>query len=338
MNVYKLVSSLLIVLCVSTISVSAEEEAITLNAVTIVDCTGKLVCIDLPVERIISLSARSSEIISAQGANDKIVGKSSSSTYPPILQDIKDVGASSYRPNVELIMELNPDVLIADGMLSDENRCLFEDAGIAVVVESFVDPIEVINSINNLGVITQKEDRSQEMTSFIQQYQNIIDERLSDLKPEERSDLFLEFLHPYQTWSSGSSYHELITTIGGYNIASEEPVSYPLVSAEWVVERNPEIIVRVESINKEPIEEDMKEIRDEILSRPGLSEIDAVKNNQAYVINSRLTGGVLSIVGELYLAKWTHPDLFSDIYPEQVHRELVEEFYGLEPEWKYVYP
>ncbi len=65
----------------------------------------------------------------------------------------------------------------------------------------------------------------------------------------------------------------------------------------------------------------------------------AVEDGRVHIISSRVTkGGVRSIVGSLYLAKWFHPDLFEDIDPEAVHRELVQKFYGLELEGVYVYP
>ncbi len=51
-----------------------------------------------------------------------------------------------------------------------------------------------------------------------------------------------------------------------------------------------------------------------------------------------MTTGVRSIIGELYLAKWFHPDHFEDIDPEEVHEELVQQFFGQELEGVYVYP
>jgi len=51
-----------------------------------------------------------------------------------------------------------------------------------------------------------------------------------------------------------------------------------------------------------------------------------------------VASGIRSVVGDLYLAKWFHPDLFKDIDPEAVHRELLQKFFGLEPDGVYVYP
>jgi iron complex transport system substrate-binding protein len=82
----------------------------------------------------------------------------------------------------------------------------------------------------------------------------------------------------------------------------------------------------------------MEEMRDEILSRPGLSDVAAVKDCRVYIIASGIVGGAPSIISDLYFAKWFHPNLFEDIDPEEVHEELVQEFFGLELEGVYVYP
>ncbi|MEW6171519.1 MAG: hypothetical protein AB1510_00415 [Bacillota bacterium] len=34
--------------------------------------------------------------------------------------------------------------------------------------------------------------------------------------------------------------------------------------------------------------------------------------------------------GECYIAKWLHPELFRDVNPEAVHKEMLEKFYGEE--------
>lgn len=47
------------------------------------------------------------------------------------------------------------------------------------------------------------------------------------------------------------------------------------------------------------------------------------------MMSGKITSGVRAIVEELYLAKRLHTQLFTDIGPESVHRELVKEFCGL---------
>ena len=330
-------------LCLCLLSLSfagctKEAAPLSSEAATIVDSTGKSVDVPLTVMRIVSITSPASEIICALGVGDRIVGRSSYSIYPPSIVDVPVVAESSYTPNIELILELDPDLVIADTILSDNYRERIEDAGIPVIVESSSDPATAISVVNNLGIILGEEGRADEIIGFIEQYQKIVEERTDDLEEEDKPEVFLEWSQPYHTASSETPFQSHITAAGGINIAGEESAQYPTVSPEWIAEKDPDIIVRCVFATEDLTEEMLKDARDEILSRPGLSSVKAVEDDQVYILGGPMISAVRSVVGELYLATWFHPDLFEDVDPDEVHEELVQKFYGLELEGVYVYP
>lgn len=250
----------------------------TEDIVTIVDGTGELVDVSLPVEKIVSITSRASEIVYALGSGDKIVGRDSYSFYPSSLEGVPVVARSSRSPNVELIHKIDPDLVIADSMLSEEDRRKIESAGI-------------------------------------------------------------EIGYPYSTMASATTFHNLTVAAGGINIAADQPVDYPTVDPEWVVERDPDIIFSyATNTADENLTDKMKEIHDEIISWPELVDVKAVKNDQVYILGNPVAWGISSVVGDLYLAKWFHPDLFEDIDPEAVHREFLLKFFGEQLTEKSVYP
>jgi len=308
------------------------------NTVTIVDGTGESVDVSRPVMRIVSITSRTSEIICALGAGDRIAGRDSYSIVPKSLEDVPVVAGSSYTPNVELILELEPDLVIADSMLSDDYRQRIEDAGIPVIVETSWDPTTVATVVSHLGIVLDEEDRAGEIIGFIEQYHDIVEERCADLEEEDKPVVFFEWSQPYHSGASGTLFHNLTVASGGINVVGDEPAKYPTVSPEWLAERDPDIILRLVSSTEDLTVEMMEEARDEILSRPGLSSVKAVEDDRVYILSSPVTTGVRSIIGELYLAKWFHPDLFEDIDPEEVHEELVQKFFGQKLEGVYVYP
>ncbi len=79
-------------------------------------------------------------------------------------------------------------------------------------------------------------------------------------------------------------------------------------------------------------------MRDEILSRPELANVKAVREGRVHVLNSKANSGLRSIIGELYLAKLFHPQLFEDVDPEEVHRDMIRRFFDLYLEGAYAYP
>ncbi len=76
--------------------------------------------------------------------------------------------------------------------------------------------------------------------------------------------------------------------------------------------------------------ESLKGSYNEIISRTGLKDSDAVKTNRVYVTSGAINGGIPSVVGDLYYAKLAHPDLFEDIDPVIVYQELMKNFFEIE--------
>ena len=104
------------------------------------------------------------------------------------------------------------------------------------------------------------------------------------------------------------------------------------VDAEEVARRNPDVIIRIAKEEGGYDTSDVTELsdlRDEIMSRPELSEVSAVKNRRVYVISTDILGGVRHFVGMGYIAKWLYPEMFSDLNPEEIHWQYLVEFQGL---------
>ncbi|OPX78774.1 MAG: Cobalamin-binding protein precursor [Methanosaeta sp. PtaB.Bin039] len=307
--------------------------------ITIIDFTGHEVDISAPVNTTISLAGAGSEIIWALDGGKSMIGRSEYSDFPPIIENVPIVGKSSNSPDLEKILELKPDLVIADGMLSEEDRKVLEEDGVAVIVERFTDPYRTLLFIENLGKALGKQERADELFSLLKGYQDLIKERTSGLTPEDKPTVFLEWLaRPYHSASNGTSYHNQVTFAGGVNIAADETVNYPDVSPEWVMEKNPDILLHILGSTANYSEEELRVRRDEIMSRPELQNLRAVKEGRVYVLSGTVITGVRSAIGELYLAKWFYPELFEDINPGSEHERLIEKFYNIELEDAYGYP
>ena len=327
-----------ILICISLLVIAGNAEN-----VTIVDSAGHSVSVEAPVHKVVSLGTGDAGYIYALDGGKCLVGRDSYSYFPNDLQKVPVAGSSSYAPDLELIMKMNPDLVVADSMMSEDNRKKLESAGIPVLMEWIADPQQGIKVMDDLGLVLGKEERAQELIGFIKKYQDLIQERISSLKQEDRPKVFFEWTQtPYYTVANGSSSDTFIGLAGGINIAKNlgnATHSFLSVSPEWVIKTDPDVIIQTPASNKPYNETDLKGFRDAILSRPELRDVKAIKTGRVYVISSEVTYGVRSIIGELYLAKCFNPELFKDIDPDSVHRELVEKFYGMSLEERpYVYP
>jgi iron complex transport system substrate-binding protein len=228
-------------------------------------------------------------------------------------------------------------------MLSDDNLKELENAAIPVMIESLVDPAKDIEVMEKLGKIMGKEKRAKEITDIIKGYQDQIQERISGVKAEDRPKVFFEWAgKPYYTVSNGNPSDTLIRLAGGDNIAKDMGNSthtYPTVDPEWVVEVDPDVIIQQRSSDKAFTEDELKALRDEILARPELGDVKAVKDGRVFLISGELRYGVRSVICQLYMAKLFYPELFKDIDPEEIHQELAQKLYGLsQMDGVYVYP
>ena len=315
------------------------------ETITVEDGTGVQVVINTPVERIVTLNDGLTEIICALGCEDKIVGRDSTSTFPSSIAEKPSVG-ESYAPNLEILLELEPDLVIADSMLTynNETRGKIEAAGIPVFISDPTDPQPDPNSnetsidftsnvVSKLGLILDKKDEANEIIDYMQYYENLVNERIENLAPSEKKPLvYYEFISSWMTAVTPS-----ITQAGGVNIAANESTYAPTLSPEYVVEKNPDVIIRMISSPNHNMT-DFKTMRDEILNRPGLGEVTAIKEGKVYICDYEIRGGIRCVVGWLQWAKWIQPNLFEDIDPAAVHAELIQKFFGVNLEGVYAYP
>ncbi|MEM3161814.1 MAG: ABC transporter substrate-binding protein [Candidatus Bathyarchaeia archaeon] len=316
-------------------NVSVESE--TQSLLSVVDWQGVNVTLQAPARTIISLSSGMTELIYALGCGDKIIGRDSYSEFPPEVLNRPVVAPHSYHPPLEQILELKPDLLVANtNLVYDENdtRKTLEAVGIAVYVDETSSPSRVKECIRNLGTLLGVEERARRLIEFIEYYENLIKIRLSNISESEKPKVYFEIFREWNTAAYGSIANELLEFVGAINIAADLTTPYPIVSPEFVVDKNPDMIIRM----KMSWDPDYPELYEKIKNRPELRYVNAIVNNKIFLYDPNIMQGFRYPVGLLYWAKWLHPNLFNDINPEVIHSQLVQEFLGLPLEGTYAYP
>lgn len=140
-------------------SINAGE---TIYPVKITDSYGKEVTLDKEPKKVISVAPNISEIIFDLGSGEKLVGRTNYCDYPQEVTSVESIGTMR-TPDIEKIISLEPDIVIASTHFNEENSKKLEDAGITVISlyeENNVDGVYTM--IETLGTALNKNDKAKE--------------------------------------------------------------------------------------------------------------------------------------------------------------------------------
>lgn len=314
------------------------------NKISITDSLGRKVVLDKPVSRAVVANAYNTELINAIGAIDDVVGVDFN-----IYQDqegfknkfTKDmvIGKSQRELNYEKIIELKPEVLIltSNGAWQDAEAKL-SPFGIKVInVDAYyTDKFE--DNLLLLGKIFGKEKEAVECADYFSSKLKYIDEQLKNVP---RRSIYFEYRKAGNTTIPGNYFYEMVNLAHGDNIFKE--AKNVNIDIEAVIEKNPQYIVKVSDTNvfssyNPPTVAEHKAIYDNICSRPGWDQIDAVKNKKILLLSHYVHGGASKLVGTMYIAKFLYPEYLPDLHPENVFKDWLTKYQHLDYVAGHTYP
>ena len=247
---------------------------------TFKDSMGREITLHKPPARIIPLAPSLTEIVYFLGLSERVVGVTEFSYYPP--EALKKPKVGSYvKLNVERIISLSPGLAIST---KDGNQPgvieLLEQAGIQVFIVNPRNVKDVIDTISQIGKVCGVSEKAEVL---VEQLKHRMERVQSAIATKKRPLVFLQInLRPIMTVNRNTFHHDLITLAGGRNLAQDEPITYPRISREEVIRRQPDVII-ISSMDRGG---GFEEVREEWLQWPS---IPAVKNNRVHLINSDLT-------------------------------------------------
>jgi len=301
------------------------------TVVSIRDSLGRTIHVPYPVRRIVALNSDVLEIVRTLRAKEYIVGVFSEIVREPEfwgdLAQKPKVG--SWRdPDLEAIAVLAPDVVVAYGR--NPGPALEQKAnllGIQVLRLDFYKIDKLEEEVRTFGLLLDRRQEAEHFCELHRQHLKMIQERVT--LTSRRPKVYIESYTDYHAAGPGSGGHEMCILAGGSNIAANLSIPFPRVTPEWVLTKNPEVIVKAASYGngyslKNPIPFNQR--RDVIMRRPAWHFIPAVKAGNVHVMDSAIWTGPRAIIGVSHMVRWIHPDLFSDLDPKALHRTYLEIF------------
>jgi iron complex transport system substrate-binding protein len=278
----------------------------TTEPILLIDGFGRDVRIPEPAQRVVSLAPSSTEILFAVGAGAQVIGRDELSDYPPEAIEVASIGTTYGELNVEAIVALEPDLVLAAMINSPEHIQALEDLGIVVfVLPNPMGMDELYDVLEMTGRLTGHETESEDLVDQLEIRVETVIETLTDAEPVP---IFYEVdgTDPNAPWTTGPGTFQdvLINLAAGENIASDIEL-WGQLSLEEIVARNPAVIVFSDSPWVTTTPESLAE-------RPGWGEITAVVNGDVYGIDANWIDrpGPRYVDALEALANLLHPELF----------------------------
>ncbi len=239
------------------------------------DDLGNEVTFKSPPKRIVSLAPSNTEILFAVGAGDQVVGVTDFCNYPEDALKKEKVGGFS-NPNIEKIISLKPDFVFGARGNPKDLLLRLSDMGIKTLAFDPRSIEDVFSLIKLIGDITDHPDEANELLVKLMEKRKKVDD---EVKKFEKKRVYLEIWNnPYMSAGKNTFVGKLIEEAGGINIAENAKGDWPILSQEYIIKENPEVII-LGYMGADP---------GDVKKRPGWENIDAVKNGRIYTINPDL--------------------------------------------------
>jgi iron complex transport system substrate-binding protein len=281
-------------------------------------------------ERLIVTNPDALEVLFGLGASKSIVGISD--TPKSFIEKSNNwaVIGNWRTPNIEAIVNMNPNIIVAykkwpDPASFDDKLRNFK---ISVERMDCFRISEYHSDIYRLASLVGKEKEADMMINDFDKIIDIIENAVTDIGIQVR--VYFEFTD-FTAMGPETGGDEILKIVNAKNIASHLKVPYPKISTEWLLEENPDVIIK--SITVDSVTVDMYEA---LLSRPGWDKLDAVKNRRVYLISSELCSSPRAMIGSLYVGKWCYPEKFALVNPDSVHSCWLKKYCGNASGNKYI--
>jgi iron complex transport system substrate-binding protein len=219
--------------------------------------------------RLVTLAPNLAENCFAIGQGGNIIASSEYTDFPEQAKKIPTVGAFS-NPSLEKLLVLSPDlILVTDGTpLAVVER--LRRMGRKVYADDPKSLSAIVEAVRSLSVVLGAPDHGFEVA--LSMHRSIVRVAVAAKKLTSKPAVYVEIWNsPLMSAGKGTFVSDLISVAGGFNIADETNTAWPVLSEEYVISHNPDIIVVASGMGS-----------GDVVGRTAFSTVNAVKQGHVY--------------------------------------------------------
>lgn len=192
-------------------------------------------------ERIVTLSPHLAELVHSAGAGERLVGVSAYSNFPPDVASLPQVG-DAFAVDLERLAVLNPDLLLAwESGTPARTVDRLRDSGYRVEVLRTRSLDDIAQSLERIGRLTGQAGLA---TAAAERFLRSLRELAVDTTNAAPVTVFYQVAaRPLYTVNGQHYVSEIVELCGGANVFADLNDLAPAVSAEAVLERDPQVFI-----------------------------------------------------------------------------------------------
>lgn len=244
-----------------------------------VDDAGNELCLPAPAQRIATLSPGATELMFSAGGGEKVVAVVEYSDYPPAALDLPSVGNNA-RLDLEALLALKPDLIIT--WVTGNPEAQVEQLRTLGLPVFAIEPRtfeSVATAIERLAVLAGTRTKGFAEAERFRAGMNALSGQYADVKT--LPVFYQVWGQPLMTINNEHLIGKALTLCGGKNVFGDVPRLVPRVSAEAVLQADPDALIAASA----------KGVRDDQLDQwqdyPGLSAVQ--KDNLVFVPASSIS-------------------------------------------------
>ncbi|SIR21265.1 ABC transporter substrate-binding protein [Halanaerobium kushneri] len=294
------------------------------------DMVGRQITVPARINRVVTTYKSATQFVLALDAGEKLVGVSAKTDKQPLfiklqpeLAELPQVGSKRNGINLETTLSLDPDLVILyphrDAL---ETAAKLERQGVTAMIIN-PESLQLIKETTELlGKVLDREKQAAKVLSAYNRIASLTAETAN--LPEARKKK-IYFANSEFTDSVGAEMMQtaMIENAGGINPAAELKSGFITVSAEKILEWDPEVVIVSQYFNGK---------LNKLSQEKKYQNVSAFKNNKLYRIPSQLEPwdfpSPSSFIAQLWLAQKNYPLEYKDLNFQKELNDFYQDLYG----------
>ena len=197
---------------------------------------------NFPPKKIISLVPSQSELLWHLDLKNELAGITKFCIHPKeMFTSVKRIGGTK-TIKIDEIKKINPDLIIANKEENQQEQIEELCKLFPVYISDIYNVADALQMIEQVGLITDREEKSKQMVSSINEKYATFKSQESRNKIQENKVAYLIWKDPYMAAGSNTFITNMLHDCGFVNVFSNHSNRYPEINIEELKSQNPDYI------------------------------------------------------------------------------------------------